>query len=159
MNMFNSGRGPRAHDAGRSSPLDNLRSEMEQLWDRFFPQVATDPDSQGAKCAQWIPTVDVGESAGEVSVRVELPGVEPADVDLSVVGDKLTVAGDKKLVTDPAEGPRKQAEAVFGAFHRVVRLPAEVEADTAAAEFKHGVLHIRLRKIASVTPKKIHVQG
>lgn len=159
MNMFNSGRGPKARDSGRASPLDDLRSEMERLWDRFFPQAAADPDAAGAESAPWIPAVDVGESAGEVSVRVELPGVEPADVDLSVVGDELTIAGEKKLVADPAEGPRKCAECTFGAFHRVVRLPAEVEADAASAEFKHGVLCIKLRKVASVTPKKIHIQG
>ena len=93
----------------------------------------------------WVPPVDVFYVDGppRAVVHVELPGVDPATIDLEVHGRELVVRG-----TRPAQDPDgrlyQQVEIARGAFRRVVELGALVEADAAAARYEAGILEVTL---------------
>src|SRR5271154_1605634 len=89
-------KGKRNAQGGEVSPLVELRGEMDRLFDSFI----RDPwgslsEGLGGQRA-WLPAVDVAETDQEVTVRAEIPGIGPKDLEISVSGNRLTLAGEKK---------------------------------------------------------------
>ena len=107
--------------------------------------------------AERFPALNLWSSDDEAVVMVELPGVDPKKVDLSVVGHVLTLQGER------AEEPGVKAEAYHrrerstGAFARSVRLPFDVESDKVQARYEHGVLRITLPRKESTKPRRIAI--
>lgn len=104
--------------------------------------------------------VDIRDSAESYEVTASVPGVSPDDVDISVLGDRLRIRGERR---DDAEqrdpgGRWILRERRFGAFERSVTLPSAVKADAASAEFKDGVLTIVLPKADEAKPRSIPVR-
>jgi len=131
-------------------PLDPVRSEMSQLLNRVldgFP--ATDDPIR----------IDVRETADAVIVRAEVPGIDPKDLDVQLVGDVLTLAGEKKDERDESEGGLSYSERRYGSFRRSLRLAVPVDAEKVAAEHRNGVVTITLAKAESSRPRRIQVQG
>ena len=108
-----------------------------------------------------MPRVDVRETDKEVEVVAELPGMDEADVDVSVAAGMLTIRGEKK--SEREERRRKGyilRERSFGRIERVVPLPEGLDLDSAKATFKNGVLTVRIAKTAEAqrAVKRIPVQ-
>ena len=85
------------------------------------------------------------------------PGVKPEDIDVSVVGDTLTIKGETKSEEQFEEGSYIRKERHFGSFQRTFSLPASVASDKAKAEFENGVLTLTLPKTEAAKPKSIKV--
>ncbi len=141
--------------ATRTEDLPTLRSAMDTLFDRFFGDLPAGPWAEGP----WMPSMDVSETDGTVKVKMDLPGMESKDIDVSVSGDLLTVRGEKKEEKEEEEGQYYCQERYAGSFQRSVRLPEEVQSDKVEAEFKNGVLNITLPKSGEGKTKKIEIQG
>jgi HSP20 family protein len=120
-----------------------FRTQLDTLFEDWFGR------SMGGTLA---PRVDVSETTQEVTLTVELPGVEEKDIDVSLSGKQLTIKGEKKseheATDDKGEGGRvfHRVERSFGAFQRTMTIPFDAEPDKVSAEFKDGVLRIRLPK-------------
>ena len=80
-------------ETGAAHPLERMRWEMDQLFDRFFNDVSSD---RWAEPDAWTPALDIKEGDDEIVVRAELPGVDPKDLDITVAGDLLTLSGKKR---------------------------------------------------------------
>ena len=93
------------------------------------------------------PAVEVNESENDVVVRAELPGVDPAKVEVSVLGDVLTLSGEKTAGVERCKGT----------FERHVQLPCEIDGDKTVAQAAHGVLTITLDKRAEHKVRKINI--
>ena len=106
----------------------------------------------------WLPALDVSETPEAVVIWVDLPGVDPASIDLSVTGKVLTLRGLKPKAEPGPEGPGT-VERPAGSFFRRVELPFDVEVDAVEASAQHGVLTIRLPKSAAQRPRTIPIQG
>ena len=144
-------------DRGELAPWDSFRSEFDQFFESFFRDpLGLAEVSFGT--APWAPSLDVSESEKEVTVRAELPGVKPEDLDISVAGNMLVLAGEKKESSEREAEGFYCAERRFGSFRRAVRLPTEVDADKVTAEYQDGVLTIRLQKSELVQARRIAVQ-
>jgi HSP20 family protein len=102
--------------------------------------------------------LDVYESDDEVTVRTSIPGVNPDDIDISVLGATLTIKGEKSEDREKKKGNYHLRERHYGAFQRSVNLPSQVNVDKAKAEFKDGVLILTLPKIEAAKPKSIKVK-
>lgn len=147
--------------AGRSdleTGLSRLRTEMDRLFDRFF----SNPWgllSQGpwAAWSGWMPALDVADGEKEVTVRVELPGVDPKDIDLSVSGNTLTISGQKKECREEKGKGFMRSECRYGSFQRTVELPAGTDPDKISAEYSRGVLTVRVGKSKPSTVRKISI--
>jgi HSP20 family protein len=133
--------------------VGTLRREMDRLWERFFgePVGVERPDGR------WTPHTDVTETTNRVTIKVELPGLEPKDVEVSLSGDMLTIKGEKKEEKEEKDEHRHVVERTYGTFSRMVRLPAPVAADKITATVKSGVLTVTLPKTEAAKPKAITV--
>jgi len=100
---------------------------------------------------------DVIETKDNIVVKLSAPGVQPADIDISVVGDALTIKGELKSEEQFEEGSYIRKERRFGSFQRTFSLPASVASDKAKAEFENGVLTLTLPKAEEAKPKSIKV--
>jgi HSP20 family protein len=105
--------------------------------------------------------VEVSETGAELKVVAELPGVEEKDVSVELVGDVLTIKGEKKTEEERKDENYHLAERRYGAFSRTLRLPFAAEADKVQATFKNGVLTVTVPKPAELQqqPKRIEVKA
>jgi len=133
----------------------DFQSEMNRLFDSFFGRGGR---SVGLLDRVWNPVVDVYETTDELVVTTELPGTKEKDVHVSIVGDVLTIKGERKQDREVKEENYHRMERFYGAFERHIPLPIPVEADKVKATFRDGVLEIRLPKAEEVKPKEIKIQ-
>jgi HSP20 family protein len=109
--------------------------------------------------AAWAPAIDVFEKGDKFVVKAELPGMKEDDIDISVVGDTLTIKGERNTETEVKEDDYYRCERSYGSFFRSIALPSTVEAGKIAAEYEGGVLEISLPKKPEVKPKKVAVSA
>lgn len=141
---------------GRSRDLTSLRSEMDHLFDNFF---GNRPFYSAADAADLMtPPVDVEETAEGYVFRADLPGMTEKDVKVSLVGDTLTLRGERKRESESQEGSVHRTERVFGAFERTFTLPKALRGDQVKASYRNGVLEIRVPKAEEARVREIEVQ-
>ena len=107
----------------------------------------------------WAPAVEVFEKEDQFIVKAELPGMKQDDIDVSVVGDTLTIKGERKAESEVKEEDYYCCERSYGSFYRSVSLPSNVTADKIEASYKDGILEINLPKAPEVKPKKIAISA
>lgn len=115
----------------------------------------------GQKVADWIaPRSDASAMADFYEINVELPGVKPEDVDVSIHDNSLTVRGEKHFEREEKGRTFFFSEREYGAFQRTFRLPADADGDRIDAEYKNGVLCLKIAKRAKAAQagKKIKVR-
>ncbi|MFO8090581.1 MAG: Hsp20/alpha crystallin family protein [Desulfatiglandaceae bacterium] len=136
--------------------VDNLRREMDRLFDRFFD---LKPMSFSGEEAHFIPTVDVSETENDVLVKAEVPGMEAKDIDVSVQGRMLSIRGERKHEKEDKGESYHRVERAYGSFSRTVELPAEVDESKVDASYKRGVLNLKLPKLVKESVKKIAIKA
>ena len=141
-----------------SSPLSSLRSEMDRLFDSFLREPLGSLDWRFGVAKGCSPALDMAVSDTEVTIRAEVPGVDPADLDITVSGRQLVLAGEKKESADAAGRDFLQAETRYGSFRRIVPLPEAVDMEQVEADYTNGVLTIHLKKSVSTPPKRVDVK-
>ena len=136
--------------------LGALQDEMNRLIERVWHAgVSTGPfDGQ-----EWAPAVDLYEYNDRYTMYVEIPGVDATEVDVSHVGNTLTVKGERKSpVADQSDVRAVRSERRFGAFCRAVDLPGDIDADRMSARSHGGVLEITIPKTAASMPKAVKIE-
>ena len=133
----------------RSDPFAFMRSML-----RDFDGVPTSRTAQPV-----FPAVNVWQGDEAVAITAELPGVDPADIDISVKDNVLTIAGERKApqVSDNARWHRKDRS--YGRFARAVRLPFAAPEDKVEARMTNGVLRIVVGRPEEDRPRKIEIKG
>jgi HSP20 family protein len=132
--------------------LNRLQDEMSRWFDGGLAY-----RSQGESFG-WTPAVDIYEDGEGVTLKFDLPQVEPKDVDIRVEDDTLTIRGDRKLEREDKKANYHRIETSYGAFGRSFSLPATLDVSNIKAEAKNGVLRIFLPKRAEAKPKSIRVE-
>ena len=107
----------------------------------------------------WSPAIDVVEKEDKFVVKVELPGVKEEDVDVFVVGDMLTISGEKEAESEVKKKGYYYSESSYGSFSRSITVPSTVDTGKIEASYEKGILEITLPKAPEVKPKKIKVAG
>jgi len=108
--------------------------------------------------ATWVPPVDVFQTGDhELVLKAELPDMTREDIDVTVENFVLTIKGEKKLATDVKEEHCHHIERRYGAFSRSFSLPRTVDASKVAADYKNGVLTVRLPLREEAKPRQIKV--
>ena len=137
------------------NPFDQLRQEMDALFNRFGGSPVSSGEWQGL-----FPAVNLYETADAYVLTAELPGVEPDDIDVSVQGSTVMLSGERKIDYDPQKGAslhRRERQA--GSFRRAFQLPAAIDVDKVEAGHRNGVLMLRLPKTPEHQPRQIAVQA
>ncbi len=129
------------------------------LWQDDFNRMVRQffGDSDTSLAGAFNPALDVEENEEGFTLHVELPGVAPDQVDVSIEENVLTVAGQRDFYPDTNAEGFKRIERRFGRFHRAVRLPDRVDPDRIAASYKDGLLTITVPKAESAKPRRIQV--
>lgn len=105
----------------------------------------------------WMPALEIYEKEDRFVVRAEVPGMTKDDVDISILGDTLTIKGERKAESEVKDEDYHRCEVCYGKFSRAVTLPSSVQAGKVAATYDNGILEITLPKAAEAKPKKIEV--
>jgi HSP20 family protein len=140
-----------------ASPFDTLwdmRREMDRMLDGVARLGVGDS-------AAWVLPTEVRETSEELRFDIELPGLRPEDIELTVENNVLTVAGEKKLERDEEkdEGEYRLFERRYGRFSRSFTIPQIVDANAINAKYDHGVLTVRLPKHEASRPRRIEIGG
>ena len=106
----------------------------------------------------WTPSCDIFEDGEAVTLRFELAGVEPKDVDIRYENGVITLRGERKLEKEEKRDNYHRMEMSYGSFTRSFSLPAVVDAEKIKAESKHGVLTVTLPKKAEAKPRPISIK-
>jgi len=154
------------HDRGALSPanqggfspfneINRIRNEIFRIFEDPFGFV-----SQPSTLFEgWTPPVDVHEDKDKITVRAELPGMKKEDIEVTVVGDTLTISGERKQEEQKREGETYRSERYLGRFQRSITLPAEVDPNKIQATYKDGVLTVSLNKSEQAKRKQIEIKA
>jgi HSP20 family protein len=108
--------------------------------------------------ADWIPAVDVSETDGEFQIKAEIPDVKKEDVKVTLEDGVLTIQGQRKQEKEEKGTKYHRVERTYGSFVRSFTLPDLVDEEKVKAEFKDGVLNLKLPKSEKAKPKAIEVK-
>ncbi len=138
--------------------IEEARSEMDRLWDTFlFGRPKT---GVLAEEGEWRPAIDVAETESALVVTVEIPGMDPTDIDVSLSEGMgtLFIKGEKKPEAEEEGADYHLLERHYGTFIRAIRLPVEVQSDKISASYKNGILTVALPKSEGAHKKEIKVK-
>ena len=107
--------------------------------------------------ASFIPAVDIYEDEKKVVLKLEVPGIEEKDLDVSVENSTLTVKGERRFEKEEKEENFHRIERRYGSFFRAFTLPTTVDTESVAASYNAGVLKVELKKKPEAQPKQIKV--
>ncbi len=142
-----------------ADPFAAFQRQMNRLVEDFFGQTGLQPFGATDRFAGgFTPTLDIAENDKEVIVTAELPGLEEKDIQISIQNDMLMLRGEKKAEHEEKDAQQYLVERSYGAFSRVIQLPAEVDDSKAEAVFKKGVLKIRLPKTPAEKSKTKRIE-
>jgi HSP20 family protein len=131
-----------------------LSREMDRLFDDVFLRSGT---AAGERTA-WVPRVDVSEDDGGYTFEVELAGVDPRNVEVTADKGVLTVRGGNTAEPGGAKLTWHVVERTRGTFSRAFKLPALANDNAIDASFAHGVLTVRVEKVAEPAPRRIDLK-
>lgn len=134
-----------------------LQDRMNRLFNDSS-QGATRRDEDVSSRGAWTPSVDIYEVDGALMLKAELPGLKREDIDLSVENATLTIQGERKLDAEIKQDNVHRVERAFGAFSRSFTLASKVDATQISADYKDGVLSIRLPFREESKPRSIKVE-
>lgn len=127
--------------------------DFDTVFDRFFKGEVANGIS-----AAWSPAVDISEADEAYAVRIELPGLNPEQVEVTIEKGILSVSGEKAEVVGDDSVERHLVECRTGSFNRTFKLPDVVDSDAVDGKFKNGVLELNLPKVAQAKPRKIKIE-
>ena len=116
-----------------------------------------DGQEEALTTTAFAPPVDVYEDEHNVTLKIEVPGIDEKDIDVRIENNTLTVHGERKFEKEEKEENYRRVERQYGSFTRTFTLPNTVDHDTVQADYDKGVLKIKLAKKAEAKPKQIKV--
>lgn len=119
------------------------------------------PFDQGGNIltASWIPATDVSEDKDSIRIAMELAGVNPDDVRISLENNVLTIRGEKKQEEEENNERVHRIERTYGTFERTFVLPSTVDADGIEAQHENGLLTVIIPKAERARPREIRVNS
>jgi HSP20 family protein len=136
--------------------MDSMSREMENILGNLGIGRAIEPGLVSPFALRNYPRIEVREEAERFTVTALLPGIEPQALEMTVLGNTLTLSGERK--TEAPQGVTwHRRERGAGKFLRTIDLPAEIDADQVKADFANGVLTVALPKAAAAKPKRIAI--
>ena|ERR1035441_8076191 len=141
--------------------MDDIQRRMSSLLDwspNLFRRSNLTPEEETITVAEWAPLVDILEDDKEYIIKAELPEVQKEDVKVTVESGTLTISGERKAETEEKGLKFHRLERYYGRFERSFSIPDDAEGDHVKAEFKDGVLRVRLAKSEKARAKQIEVK-
>ncbi|PYV97175.1 MAG: molecular chaperone [Acidobacteria bacterium] len=129
-----------------------LQDRMNRLFRDSFSE-----GQEALTTSTFAPPVDVYEDEHNVTLKIEVPGIDEKDIDVRIENNTLTVHGERKFEKEEKEENYRRVEREYGSFTRSFTLPNSVDPENVQANYEKGVLKIKLAKKAEAKPKQIKV--
>ena len=136
------------------SIVDMLHRDLDRLAARHIP--AGDSD---AVVTDWVPAVDIIEEKERFVLRADVPGVDPADIEVSMDAGVLTLAGQRHQESYSEDAGLQRRERASGRFFRRFSLPDTADAENISAQCRNGILEVSIPKQPQVQARRIEVQA
>src|SRR5919198_2061148 len=134
--------------------FSTLQDRMNRL---FRESYGPEGREESLTTTSFAPPVDVYEDEHNVTLKIEVPGIDEKDVDVRIENNTLTVHGERKFEKEEKEENYRRVERQYGSFTRSFTLPNTVDSENVQADYEKGVLKIKLAKKAEAKPKQIKV--
>ncbi|MBO8172943.1 MAG: Hsp20/alpha crystallin family protein [Bacillaceae bacterium] len=144
----------RDHHRQDDNWLAPFQDEVHQMFERFFSD-----DGFFTQKRSFVPAIDIKEKSKKYVVEVEVPGLEPDDIEIEMNGNLLTLKGEKRMEETTEDEETHRVERKYGAFRRSFTLPDDANMDDIKAKTRHGVLYIHIPKLKERKVKKIKING
>ncbi|WP_020650503.1 Hsp20/alpha crystallin family protein [Solimonas variicoloris] len=131
-----------------------LHRELINEFNRAYERNA---DASSGATADWAPAVDIEEYADRFVLHADVPGIDPATIEITLEKGVLTLSGSREQAVEQNGVERRRQERAVGKFLRRFVLPDTADADAVSASGKHGVLQVVIPKRAQAQPRKITV--
>lgn len=122
--------------------IDTMQREMNRIFNRLM----TGTEDGEPSLMAFKPAAEIEETDDAVMLRLEIPGIKPKDLEVQVSDEAVSISGERKSESKTEQAGRTRSEFRYGSFQRVIPLPTKIQNDRAKAEYKNGVLHLRLPK-------------
>ena len=130
---------------------------MQRDLDRIFSRVGA--AERGEEGVAWMPKIDVKRSGDDIVVHAELPGIDPADVDIEVTDNVLSIRGERKVEEEKEGEGWLVRESSFGSFERSLSIPEGVDPASITASFSNGILEVHVPKaVEAAKPKTTKIE-
>jgi HSP20 family protein len=136
------------------STLQDRMNRMNRLFRESYSPKAPE---EALTTTNFAPPVDIYEDEHNVTLKIEVPGIDEKDIDVRLENNTLTVHGERKIEKEEKEENYRRVERQYGSFTRSFTLPGSVDPGQVNAHYDNGVLKINLAKKAEAKPKQIKV--
>ena len=130
---------------------------LQDRMNRLFRDSFGDSREEALTTTTFAPPVDVYEDEHNVTLKIEVPGIDEKDIDVRIENNTLTVHGERKFEKEEKEENYRRVERQYGSFTRTFTLPNTVDTEKVQADYDKGVLKVQLAKKAEAKPKQIKV--
>lgn len=130
---------------------------LQGRMNRLFRDSFGDAREEALTTTTFAPPVDVYEDEHNVTLKIEVPGIDEKDIDVRIENNTLTVHGERKFEKEEKEENYRRVERQYGSFTRTFTLPNTVDTEKVQADYDKGVLKVQLAKKAEAKPKQIKV--
>ena len=141
----------------RWDPVREFSSIQDRMNRLFRESYGSEGREEALSNTAFAPPVDVYEDEHNVTLKIEVPGIEEKDIDVRIENNTLTVHGERKFEKEEKEENYRRVERQYGSFTRTFTLPTTVDQESVQANYDKGVLKIKLAKKAEAKPKQIKV--
>jgi HSP20 family protein len=141
----------------RWEPFRELSTLQDRINRAFRESYSGGAHDDSLNTSSFAPAVDVYEDEHQVTLKIEVPGIDEKDIDVQVENNTLTVHGERKIEKEEKEENYRRVERQYGSFTRTFTLPTTVDTESVSATYDKGVLKIALPKKAEAKPKQIKV--
>jgi HSP20 family protein len=125
---------------------------------RFFEDAVTRLMSEPRTGRPWSPPVDILETENDLVLKADLPGMKLEDIDVRVENQTLSIKGERRFEQEASEKGYHRIERSYGSFMRSFAVPSSVDTEKVSADYKNGVLTIKLPKKETAKPKQVKVE-
>ena len=134
-----------------------IQDEMNQLFGQATGQAGRGTGEAATRA--WAPALDIAERNDAYVVTVEVPGIKPEQLDITLENGALTISGERRFESETKDKQFHRIERRYGAFRRSISLPDRVRADAVEASFEDGLLQVVVPKAEEAKPKRIEVRA
>lgn len=147
----------RWRNRARLTPWDAF-ADMDAEFNRMFRGFGSRESSrESSRERQWLPAMDVSETDDAYIVEADVPGISKEDIAIEVVGNVVTIKGERKHEAGEEEKGYRRVERNYGSFERSFKVPDGFDAEAIEAKFENGVLSVTLPKREETKPRAIKI--
>src|SRR5580693_1781112 len=137
--------------------FSSMHDRMNRMSRLFRESYSPEPPEEALTTTNFAPPVDIYEDEHNITLKIEVPGIDEKDIDVRIENSTLTVHGERKMEKEEKEENFRRVERQYGSFTRSFTLPTPVDAEKISANYNQGILKISLAKKAEAKPKQIKV--